>query len=176
MTERTMSDEHKAAIAAGRIEAAAVRNCLEALESNSPKPGRRVTPEKLQERRAEIDAQFAAGDVKLSKRPKMLQGRRNIEAHLAAITDESETSTVEAGFVKYAASYGTLKGRQHAAWLEARVSAELRAKAGNNRGNWDGSMLRLRRGMRTSESVLRPRRTGLRQVGAIARRRPTTGR
>ena len=38
MAERTMADEHKAAIAAGRIEAAAVRDCLEALEALQAEP------------------------------------------------------------------------------------------------------------------------------------------
>ncbi|WP_419932289.1 hypothetical protein [Candidatus Poriferisodalis sp.] len=47
-----MTDKHKAAIAAGRIEASAVRDYLEALESARPKPGRRMSPEKLKQRRA----------------------------------------------------------------------------------------------------------------------------
>ena len=47
MAERTMSDDHKAAIAAGRIEAAAVRDYLDALETNRPKRGRQVSPETL---------------------------------------------------------------------------------------------------------------------------------
>ncbi len=42
-----MSEGHKAVIAAGRIEAAAVRNYLEAPESPRPKRGRRVGLEAL---------------------------------------------------------------------------------------------------------------------------------
>ena len=52
MNTRIMTDEHKAAIAAGRIETVAVRDYLEALETNRPKPGRRQTVESLSAKRA----------------------------------------------------------------------------------------------------------------------------
>lgn len=129
-----MSDDHKAAIAAGRIEAAAVSDYLEALEGQRPKPGRRATPEKLTERRAGIDAQLAAGDVKPIKRLEMLQTRRDIDTQLAALADEPDMTSVEAGFVTHAASYGQRKGITYATWREAGVPAELLGKAGISRG------------------------------------------
>ncbi|WP_420626836.1 hypothetical protein [Candidatus Poriferisodalis sp.] len=133
MAVRTMTDEHKAAIAAGRIESAAVRDYLDALESSRPKPGRRVTPEKLQARRADIEARLAAGDLKLIKRLVLMQDRRDIDTQLAATADEPDMTAVEAGFIEHAAAFGTRKGIQYATWREAGVSAELLARAGITR-------------------------------------------
>ena len=134
MAERTMSDEHKAAIAAGRIEAAAVRDYLEALEANRPRRGRQVSPEKLAERWGAVDAQLAAGDVKPLKRLELLQDRRDLDAQLAALADEPDMTAVEAGFIAHAAAYGQRKGIAYATWREAGVPAELLGKAGISRG------------------------------------------
>ena len=134
MAERTMSDEHKAAIAAGRIEAAAVRDYLDALETNKPKRGRQVSPESLAARKADIDSQLAAGDVKPLKRLELMQDRRDIEKQLAALAEEPEMSTVETGFLEHAASYGQRKGIAYATWREIGVPADLLTKAGISRG------------------------------------------
>ena len=134
MPERTMSDEHKAAIAGGRVEAAAVRDYLEALEASRPKRGRQVAPEKLTARKADIDAQLAVGDVKPIKRLELLQDRRDIEAQLASLADEPDMTAVEAGFITHAAGYGHRKGIQYATWREAGVPADLLARAGIMRG------------------------------------------
>lgn len=130
-----MSDEHKAAIAAGRVEAGAVSNYLDALESNKPKPGRRVSPEKLQERRANIDAQLAAGDIKPIKRLELMQAIRDIDDQLGALQAEPDTTAVEAGFVAHAAAYGTRKGIAYTTWREFGVPADVLNKAGITRGH-----------------------------------------
>ena len=134
MAERTMSDEHKAAIAAGRIEAAAVRDYLDALETSKPKPGRRVSPETLASRKADIDAQLAAGGMKPIKQLELMQDRRDIDAQLAELQTEPDMGAAEIGFIKHAASYGTRKGIQYATWREAGVPAEVLARAGITRG------------------------------------------
>ena len=135
MTEpRTMSDEHKAAIAAGRIEAAAVRDYLEALEGTKPKRGRQVSPETLAARKADIDAQLGGSDIKAIKRLELMQDRRDIDAQLAALADEPDMTGVEAGFVTHAANYGTRKGITYATWREFGVQAELLSRAGISRG------------------------------------------
>lgn len=134
MAERTMSDEHKAAIAAGRVEAAAVRDYLEALESSRPRRGRQVSAETLAERRAGIDAGLDSGDLKPLKRLELMQNRRDIDAALAAIAEEPDMSSVEAGFVEHAAAYGQRKGIAYATWREAGVPAELLTRAGISRG------------------------------------------
>lgn len=134
MAERTMTDEHKAAIAAGRIEAAAVRDYLEALESSRPRPGRRMSPEKLQERRTELGAELASGSLKAMKRLETLQAVRDIDAQLEALQAEPDVTAVEAGFVEHAASYGARKGIAYATWREFGVPADVLSKAGITRG------------------------------------------
>ena len=134
MSERTMSDEHKAAIAAGRIEAAAVRDYLDALETNKPKRGRQVSPETLAARKADIDSQLAAGDMKPIKRLELMQDGRDIDAQLAQLQAEPDLGAVEAGFVAHAATYGARKGIAYATWREFGVAAELLARAGITRG------------------------------------------
>lgn len=134
MAKRSMSDEHKAAIAAGRIESAAVRDYLEALEAQRPKPGRRVSAETLKERRAGIAEQLGSGDIKPIKRLELLQAGRDIDAQLAAIADEPDMGAVETGFVEHAAAFGTRKGIAYATWREAGVPADLLARAGITRG------------------------------------------
>lgn len=134
MTNRTMSDEHKAAIAAGRIEANAVGDYLDALEALRPRRGRRASPETLTARRADIAAQLASGGVKPVKRLELMQDRRDIEAQLADLQAEPDMSSVEAGFVAHAANYAARKGIQYATWREAGVAAELLTRAGISRG------------------------------------------
>ncbi len=60
--QRTMSDEHKAALAQGREQGRLVRRYLEALESHRPKRGRRRTPESIAKRLAAIDEQLPTAD------------------------------------------------------------------------------------------------------------------
>lgn len=134
MTERTMTDEHKAAIAAGRIEAAAVRDYLEALESSRPRPGRRMSSEKLQERRVELGAELASGSLKAMKRLETLQALRDIDTQLEALQAEPDMTAVEAGFVEHASSYGARKGIAYATWREFGVPADVLSKAGITRG------------------------------------------
>jgi hypothetical protein len=55
---RTMSDQHKAALAEGRSEGRAVKAYLEALEQNRPRRGRKRTPDSVKKRLAAIDAQL----------------------------------------------------------------------------------------------------------------------
>ena len=134
-----MSDEHKAAIAAGRIEAAAVRDYLDALETSKPKRGRHVSPETLAARKADIDSQIAAGAMKPIKRLELMQDRRDIDKQLAELQAEPDMGAVEAGFITQAASYGNRKGIAYATWREIGVSAELLARAGITRGQQDGT-------------------------------------
>ena len=134
MAERIMSDDHKAAIAAGRIEAAAVRDYLDALESNKPKRGRQLSPETLGARKADIDSQLGSGAMKPIKRLELMQDRRDLDAQLAALAEELDMTAVEAGFVTHAATYGNRKGIAYATWREFGVSAELLGRAGITRG------------------------------------------
>ena len=90
MAKRSMTDEHRAAIAAGQTETSAVKDYLEALEAQRPRPGRRVSAKTLQARRIAIDAQIAEGGLKTMKRLELLHGRRDIDAQIAALADEPD--------------------------------------------------------------------------------------
>ena len=57
-TTRTMTAQHKAALAQGRAEGRAVKNYLEALDKNRPRRGRKRTPESIKKRMAAIDEQL----------------------------------------------------------------------------------------------------------------------
>jgi hypothetical protein len=66
---RSMSDEHKAALAEGREQGRAVRRYLEALESYRPKRGRKRTQESITKRLADIEARLDANPDPLSPAP-----------------------------------------------------------------------------------------------------------
>ena len=60
--QRTMSEQHKAALAEGREQGRIVRRYLEALESHRPKRGRKRTPESITKRIANIDERLTSAD------------------------------------------------------------------------------------------------------------------
>lgn len=126
-----MSDEHKAAIAAGRIESTAVRDYLEALETHRPRPGRRQSVESLGAKREAIDAQLA--EAKPIKRLLLMQERRDVEAAIETLQVEPDMAAVEEGFVTHAANYGQRKGIQYATWREFGVPADMLVRAGITR-------------------------------------------
>lgn len=134
MAERTMSDEHKAAIAAGRVETAAVGDYLEALEETKPKRGRRLSAEQLTERRVGLNTELASGTLKPLKRLEAMQAVRDIDSQLAEVQAQPDMSAVEQGFIEHAASYGERKGIQYATWREAGVPADVLSRAGIGRG------------------------------------------
>ena len=83
-TTRTMSAQHKAALAEGRSEGRAVKNYLEALQQNRPRRGRRRTPDSIKKRLAAIDAEF--GDVSALQQLQLVQERMDLQKELEAMT------------------------------------------------------------------------------------------
>ncbi len=79
---RSMSDEHKAALAEGREQGRAVRRYLEAVESVKPRRGRKRTPESIQRRLAAIDDQLPAVDP--LARVHLVQERMDLRSEFAA--------------------------------------------------------------------------------------------
>jgi hypothetical protein len=120
---RTMSDEHKQAIADARRQNQAVRDYLDAL--TTPKPaGRRptTTPEQLQE---QIDAESDP-----TKRLELIQRRLDLEDRLAAEQDLPDLETLEAEFVAVVADYASRKGITYTAFRELGVPASALKQAG----------------------------------------------
>lgn len=130
--KRTMSDEHKAALAAGRAEGRAVKDYLEALDQHRPKRGRRRTPESIDARLARIDQELADADA--MKRLSLIQERLDLLAERERLGETVDLSGLEADFVKVAASYGERKGISYAAWREVGVQPSVLKAAGIGRG------------------------------------------
>jgi hypothetical protein len=126
-----MSEEHKAALAAGRNEGRAVRRYLEALDAHRPKRGRKRTPDSIQKRLDAIDSQLATADP--LSRVNLIQERMDLQSELATMEDKVDLTELENAFVKAAADYSARRGISYAAWREAGVSASVLKQAGISR-------------------------------------------
>jgi hypothetical protein len=130
---KKMSSEHKAALAKGREQAAAVRAYLDALESHRPKRGRKRTPESIRKRLLVIDEQYERAGALTALQ--LLQERKNLEAELAALTagDGVDLERLRKAFVKNAKAYGAAKGILYGTWREIGVPADVLRDAGISR-------------------------------------------
>jgi uncharacterized protein YicC (UPF0701 family) len=131
--KRTMTAQHKAALAEGRSEGRAVKSYLEALQQNRPKRGRRRTPESIKKRLAAIDASY--GDVSALQQLQLTQERMDLQKELDAMGNKVDLSALESDFVKTAAKYAQRKGISYGAWRELGVPADVLKKAGISRGS-----------------------------------------
>jgi hypothetical protein len=126
-----MSDQHKAALAAGRVEGRAVRTYLEALRTNKPKRGRKRTPDSVKKRIAEIDAELPFADA--VRQLRLTQDRIDLQDELEALESVVDISAAEAAFVNVAKAYGTRNKITYAAWREVGVPAAVLKAAGISR-------------------------------------------
>jgi hypothetical protein len=129
---RTMSAEHKAALAVGRESSRAVGRYLDAVTTPKAR-GRKVTPASLHKRLAEAEAKSktATGAARLEA----IQAARDLRARLTAVDGASATdlAAVEKDFVKHAKAYGERKGITYGSWREAGVPAAVLKRAGIKR-------------------------------------------
>ncbi len=131
--QRTMSDEHKAALAEGREQGRVVRRYLEALERHRPRRGRKRTQEGIAKRLAAIDEQLATADA--LSRLHLAQERMDLKLQLSPTTGNgAEMQELEAAFIEAAADYGERKGLTYAAWRAAGVEPRVLKAAGIGRG------------------------------------------
>ncbi|GIU85853.1 MAG: hypothetical protein KatS3mg009_0368 [Acidimicrobiia bacterium] len=131
--KRTMSEDHKAALAEGRNQSRAVSRYLDALEANRPKRGRKRTAESVKKRLAAVEAELrtAGGLQRLS----LLQERRDLEVELAGMSAGGpDIAALEKEFVKVAKAYSERKGISYGAWREFGVPADVLKRAGISRG------------------------------------------
>lgn len=126
-----MSDEHKAALAAGRNQSRAVKAYLVALKSNKPKRGRKRTAESITNRLDKISAALAEADP--LQELLLLQEQADLEKELASLESEVDLTGLEEEFVKVAGAYANSKGIDYATWRKFGVSADTLAKAGIKR-------------------------------------------
>jgi hypothetical protein len=127
-----MSDEHKAALAQGRAESRAVRDYLDALRANKPKRGRKRTPDSIKKRIAAIDEQIKSADA--LNELLLTQERHDLARELDTMNKAVDVASVEAAFVKVAASYSARQGISYTSWREVGVPAATLKRAGVSRG------------------------------------------
>ena len=128
-----MTDEHKAALAAGRSEGRAVRDYLEALRNNKPKRGRKRTPESIAKRLQAIETELADADPVQELR--LVQERLDLNAELATAGQAIDLTSLEAEFVRVAKDYSTRNGYSYTAWRTIGVDAAVLTKAGISRSS-----------------------------------------
>jgi hypothetical protein len=126
-SNRTMSAEHKAALAKGREEGLAVRRYLEALESSRPKRGRKRTAASIDKKLASIEAELITTDP--LSRLHLIQQKKDLQEERSRAGDVQDLSDLEKQFVKVAKSYGQRKGIGYATWRTAGVSAAVLQRA-----------------------------------------------
>ena len=132
-TKTPMSDEHKAALARGRMEGRVVRDYLEGLRATKPKRGRKRTPDTIKKRLGAIETELASAsplDELL-----LVQERRDLEAELAAKSDAIDMETLEQAFVDVAKSYSDSKSISYASWRDVGVPASTLKRAGISRAD-----------------------------------------
>lgn len=127
-----LSDQHKAAMAAGRIEGRVVREYLDALRSNKPKRGRKRTPDSIKARLAAIEDELVMADALDELR--LVQERRNLTEELESMGSGVDMAALEAEFVKIAKSYSERQGIAYATWRDVGVEASVLKAAGIGRG------------------------------------------
>ncbi len=126
-----MSDEHKAALAKGRMEGRVVRDYLEGLRATKPKRGRKRTPDTIRKRLEAVDVELASAgplDELL-----LVQERSDLEAELASKSQAVDMNALEAEFVKVAKSYSDSKSISYASWRQVGVPASALKRAGISR-------------------------------------------
>jgi hypothetical protein len=128
-----LTDEHKAAMAAGRVENKVVRDYLEALRSSKPKRGRKRTPESIAKRLEAIEVELVDADALAEL--ELIQERFDLEAELAQMGTTIDISALESDFVKVAKSYSTRKGISYAAWRQVGVEPGILRQAGISRSS-----------------------------------------
>ena len=129
--KRTMTDEHKAALAIGRNESRLVKTYLEALEAHKPKRGRKRTTESINKRLGVIEEQLADADPLV--RVALVQERMDLTNELAGMEEGIDLSELEDGFVAVARSYSERRGITYFAWREVGVDAAVLKRAGISR-------------------------------------------
>jgi hypothetical protein len=129
--KRSMSAQHKVALAEGRAEGRAVKAYLEALEQNRPKRGRKRTSESIKKRLSVIESSL--DDASPIQRLQLVQERMDLGKELATIDTKVDLTALEQAFVKTAGGYSDRKGISYAAWRELGVPADVLKRAGIGR-------------------------------------------
>ena len=131
---KSLSPEHKAAMAEGRTEGRIMKGYLEAIRRTKPTAGRPKTADSVNNRLDKINHLLEAKLDPL-KRLGLLQERIELAGELKKIEENSTdlVAELEPEFIAVAKSYGQRKGISYAAWREFGVSASVLKAAGISR-------------------------------------------
>ena len=127
----TVTEEHKAAMARGRVEGRAIGAYLDALEQHRPKRGRKRTPESIDKQLAAIDDKLASANA--ITRLGLVQQRLDLQRDRESLGTTVDLAPLEEAFVGAAKGYGERKGISYAAWREIGVPADVLKRAGITR-------------------------------------------
>lgn len=131
--KNSITDQHKAAMAEGRVEGRVVREYLEALRNSKGKPGRKRTPESVARRIKAIESELQGANP--VRELELIQERFDLERELATMQTKVDPKTLEVGFTKVAGSYSKRKGITYAAWRAVGVEPAVLKKAGISRSS-----------------------------------------
>lgn len=130
-SRRSMSAEHKEALAAGRTQGAAVRRYLNYLDGQKQRQ-RRVSPEEMERKLAQIKANLQTADP--ITQLQLHQQRITIEQRLRnTSSDVGDGSDIESQFVEAVVDYSARKGITWSAWRSMGVPAAVLSRAGLSR-------------------------------------------
>ena len=131
---KSLSPEHKAAMAEGRTEGRVIKGYLEAIRRTKPTAGRPKTADSVNNRLDKINHLLEAKLDPL-KRLGLLQERIELAQELKRIEENSTdlVAELQPEFIAVAKSYGQRKGISYAAWREFGVSASVLKAAGISR-------------------------------------------
>lgn len=127
----TMTDEHKSALAVGRVQGRAVRLYLEALAAAKPRRGRKRTVDQARKELAAVNEQLD-GDPGPVERLSLVQKAMDLKDEIAAAgTDNSvDLTELEAEFIEAAGPYAERKGLTYTAFREVGVPPAVLKRAG----------------------------------------------
>lgn len=123
---RSMSDEHKAALAKGREQGNHVRRYLENLETSRPRRGRKRDMDKAQQRLEQVIEELPQS--RGLRRVALAQERLDLEHELAAAersASADDSAVLVDEFVRVVADYSVSKGLTFEAWRECGVPASV---------------------------------------------------
>ena len=126
-----MTQEHKDALAQGRVEGAAVRNYLEALRAHKPKRGRKRTIDSVTRRLNAIEEMLPNAEPLDQLR--LIQERRNLLNEAETMENSDDMVALEEDFVGVVKSYSERQGISYASWREVGVDPGVLKRGGLTR-------------------------------------------
>ncbi|MEZ5321479.1 MAG: hypothetical protein R2698_05295 [Microthrixaceae bacterium] len=125
---RTMTPEHKEALAIGRRQGKIVKDYLEAIKANKPKRGRKRTPDSINQRLKAIEVELSGAEP--IQELLLIQEQSDLTKELEKLSAGTNLDDLENRFVEVAAAYSQTKGIEAATWRKLGVESKVLTRAG----------------------------------------------